>query len=318
MIKLKGGLYTHKMKINMNTNGKMSGAGIALAVIAVAAIVLVLGQMGYLEQFQSGTGGVTNSPSTCSDSTATLSFPAVDFYNQGTSVTSDPTVRKTTSSGTTSYVNGTSSTSFGVGDKLQVLYKGGDYIDATGEEFEVSCGLTSAPEQKLFATNTNTFRVFNTNNQLLTDAAAGGATNQSSSAAPISLELKIDSRTDQSTGDLVIVIESTNTTSTRSLTLSGPGAVKVSLPTFYTGNAALSVSEAYEVPAVVDGNTATYTLQIEPESGQTVGAGDDSIYVTAYSKQAFRDADGSFKVGIENSQGVIQYEDTWDFDFMIT
>ena len=90
------------------------------------------------------------------------------------------------------------------------------------------------------------------------------------------------------------------------------------MPTFYTSNAALSVSEAYEIPAVLDGNTATYTLTIEPEAGETVGGGDDSIYVTAYSKQAFRDADGSFKVGIENSQGTIQYEDTWDFDFMIT
>ena len=36
-----------------------------------------------------------------------------------------------------------------------------------------------------------------------------------------------------------------------------------------------------------------------------------------YSKQAFEDVDGVFKVGVEDSNGNTKYEDTWDFDFLI-
>jgi len=211
-------------------------------------------------------------------------------------------------------------TAFNYGDEVQVLTSASDYIDELVDVITVKCG-TNRVVKELYATSENTFRAFNTNSNLMSDVActtAGNAVNQSDSSSPISIDLRIDSTTDESTGDLLIVIESSNTTEVDDMVLSGNGAVKTSTPEFYTVAGAGSITRAYEVPALIDGETNSYTISISPESSATIGAGENSIYVTAYSKQAFVDTDGSFTEGYENIDGTVKYEDTWDRDFCIS
>lgn len=299
----------------MNNKGKMSPLIVVFAVLLLVGIGwLIYGQTQQSQQSTAieqqslkATGDCENAP--------TLTTSLLNAVNPGTEV-----------AGATFYanVNGeyigtvTNNTEYNYGDKVQILASVSNYIDEIINPFTVKCGINRQTED-LYATDTNTFRIFNTNGNLLTDSATGGATNQTASASPISLDVKIDSKTDQSSGDLVIVIESDNTTEVDDMVLSGNGAVKVDVPEFYSVAGAGSIARAYGVPALIDGETKSYTLTINPESGQTIGGGglDNAIYVTAYSKQAFVDVDGSFKVGVENEDGTTKYEDTWDFDLVV-
>jgi len=214
------------------------------------------------------------------------------------------------------YVGTTAPSSYQKGDEIGLLISKTNYVDIIVEDFKAACGNNIVAED-IFATSTNTFRIFNSDNNLLTDAAAGGATNQSTSASPISLEVKIDSTTDESTGDLIVVVEAENTTEVDTIKFSGSGVTDADIPQFYSPVAAGSISDAFRVPALLDGESKSYTLTLSPETGITIGAGTTAVYVTAYSEQAFVDVDGTYQVGVEDSDGTSKSEDNWDFDFMI-
>lgn len=293
--------------------------GQALGIIMVLAVVVIAGGLiwaGVSNGWFSGTNEQAIQDRVLSsgdcETAPSITVAAVNKINKGTTVT---TADNCSVNGV--YVGGIP-TNLQKGDKVGLMVGAADYINTIVPEFLVGCGQNTVPVE-LYATSTNTFRIFNTNNQLLTDAATATITNQSSSAAPISLTVYIDSTSDESTGDLVVVVESTNTTEVDDIVLSGlGGAKKTSVPEFYTQNSAGSIVKAFDVPQVLDGASVTGTLTLSPESGQTIGSGDNVVYVTAYSKEAYVDTDGLFKVGVEDSDGTTVYEDTWDYDFVIT
>ena len=294
----------------MNKRGQ-SGT-VALWVLVALAVV---GVIYFFATSQTGFGsdGGTTDPALCSEPTTTMTFPAVNALKQGTTVST--TVQASIDGATPISVG--NATSFTVGDTVELLHTAGNFIDLKLDAFTVTCGLAQAPTANVLATGTNTFRIFNTNNQLVTDAAAGGATNQSSSASPINMDIRVDGTVDESTGDLIVVIEATNTTQVDNIVLSGlGGASSVAVPEFYSATAAGSIVKAFSVPEVLDGASVSGTLTVSPESGQTIDA--TSVYVTAYSQEWFVDVDGEFVYGVEDSDGTIQYEDTWDYDFLIT
>lgn len=289
---------------------------VILAVVAVLAVVWVVGGQGFSvagTQTDPTTGLKLDSSVDCQDP-PTVSPTIVDALNMGTSVSANMVARLN------NQFKGaiTSSTEFQRGDNVQVLFGASNYLNQTTDEITMECGPNDV-RAEMFATSTNTFRVFNTNGQAVTDNVAGGVTNQSSSAAPISMEVKLDSTSDQSTGDLIVVIEHVNSSAVDKIELTGSGVSSATTPDFYTLNNAASKVEAFSVPALLDGAVGIYTLRFTPKSGKTIGgdAAGDGVYITAYSTQDFPDTDGTFQSGIENKNGVLKYEDTYDFDFLI-
>ena len=245
-----------------------------------------------------------------------VSLSLLDAINRGTtiSLSSAKTIVNGKFIGNTAFASKT----YEFGDKVQFVYNKSDYIDEISETVTVKCGSNSLSGD-LYATDTATFSVFNNDGNKVTDGTGAVATWQAGSTSPINMEVRVESKSDQSTGDLIVVIESSNTTQVDDLTLSP--ATEVDVPEFYAVAGAGSIAKAYKVAALKDGEAKSFTLNLNPESGVGIGdsasEGNNTIYMTAYSEQAYVDTDGSFKVGIENSDGTIAYEDTWDYDWVI-
>lgn len=211
------------------------------------------------------------------------------------------------------------SATFSYEDDLEILVSKDNYLDEKIEVDDLKCGSNSA-KAEMYATSKNEFRIFNTNNELLDDDDSDGATTtQSSSSSTISLDTRIDSTTDESTGDLVIVVE-TDTSEVDSVSLSGfEGVSEYDDEVEFRSDefSESSIEKAFNVDAVLDGNTASGTISLTPESGETIGDSGTPVYVTAYSKQWFVDTDGTLQYGIEDSNGDDKSEDNWDFDFYV-
>ena len=212
-----------------------------------------------------------------------------------------------------SFTSGSSGTKFNVGDKVKLIVEKANYIAFVSDEIEIeSCGKNSE-SLLMYATDDSTLQIKNSVGNVVTDASTGGATNQSSASTNIDMEWKITGNSDKSSGNLLCVFEASNTTVVDDIVLSGAGEVDV--PEFYTVAGASAIAKAYDVDALVDGDSRTYNLRFVPESGKTIA--DVNVLTTCYSEQAFKDTDGSFVVGVEDTDGTNKYEDDFDYDFYI-
>ncbi len=286
----------------------------ALAVIAI----LTLGGFWYLSDVQQAQ--FIGREKDCSIApTIGLSVFDADEDKAGTAITGYTTyIRVNGVYLGSATLNGSSATTFAYGDNVEVLVDKNGYLDTSITVDNLDCGKNYATA-RMYATSTNSFRIFNTDGtSRLTDSATGGAVNQSSSSATMNFPIHIDSTVDESTGDLVIVVE-TNTTEVDTISLSGLGGASSSdTPGFYSAQGSSpTIDQAFEVPAILDGASVSGTLTLNPESGQTIGASGTAVYVTAYSKQEFVDNDGTFGYGVEDSRNNAKYENTWDHDFYI-
>jgi len=290
---------------------KMNKKGQAVAIWIIAVVVILAG--GFFLVSQTALGGSDAIPTSedCEIDT-TLRLNVVDAINKGTAVTAGGVV-KVNGGINKAYVSGT--TTFSPGDEVELLVNASNFVSTIANTGPLKCGVNEL-DVELYATDDAAFTIFNSEGDAVTNNIVGGAINQTTSSSTINMEVRVEGVSDQSSGDLVIIIEATNTSEVDDMILSGEGATKVSVPEFYTINGAASIVRAYEVPAVVDGVARSYTLAVSPESGETIGlAPVTAVYVTAYSKQAYVDVDGTYKVGIENADGTSQAEDDWDYDF---
>lgn len=239
-----------------------------------------------------------------------------DAINTGTAVSSVTLTYRKNGDFVGTFTSGSSGTKFALGDVIEILMDKANFISKVSAPVKIDrCGSNPHTEF-LYATDTATIQIKNSVGDVVTDSATGGATNQSASATNIDNEFKITGNSDQSSGDLVCVFEATNTTEVDDIILSG--ASKVDVPEFYTLNNANSIAKAYAVKELIDGDSRVYNLRFTPESGQTMGAGGGTaVYTTCYSEQAYKDVDGTFKVGVEDTDATTKYEDTFDYDFLI-
>ena len=287
----------------MNKNGKMNPVWIL--VIGIVALFA----LGVIKLPQGSTAGTEPLPDGSCELAPTLVNVTLNGVNPGSAVTG------------TSFpirVNGVYQgtiipSSFAYGDSGELIVVAADYIDTKVLFGPLGCGKNTVTV-KLYATDDSSIKVFNDVGTVVTDDILGGTTNQSASSTVIDQEIKFIANSDQSSGDLVCVIEATNTAEVSTMVISG--VTKVNVPKFYTVAGAGSVAEAYEIPALIDGASKIYNLKITPESGQTID--DTAIYFTCYSKEAFVQPDGTFSYGIEDSDGTAQYEDEFDYDWLIT
>lgn len=281
-----------------------------MGTVMIIAVLGLLGLFGWVAWSQGWFSAQTIVSEKDCSTAPSISLNGIDALNKGTAVTI--TQNHTTVNG--DYVGTSAPSGYQRGDVVELIVSSANYLDKKLAPITLDCG-TNIIKEEVYATSTNTFRVFNTDGNPLSDNIAGGSTNQSTSSSPITLKICIDSTVDQSTGDLVIVVEANETTLFDTIKLSGlPGAKDVSNPDSYSANVANSLVKSFEVSALLDGVSECGSLTFSPESSQTLSG---PVYITAYSKQWFADKDGTFKYGIENSDGTTKYEDTWDFDFHI-
>lgn len=305
-----------------NKQGKMA----PLVSILIVFAILAMGVIAY-SVFQQTEVASPESPAAIKELTdcsvaPSLSFSVVNALAKGTQVTTHETTRLNGAL----QVPGVTPTSFQYGDSVVILYNATDYLDVIGSPHSMTCG-TNTLNQEIYATDDPTLRIFNTDgnriaNNVLDTCVTNTGVNQSSSASSISMKIEIQSAPLQSSGDLVMVVEVDNSTEVAysGITLSGTGVSDGDILSTYALNSTASVVRAFNLPASVNGVLNTYYLNLAPKSGESIGPADSAgteVYVTLYSKQAFYDTDGTFKVGIENADGDTKYEDTSRFGFCV-
>jgi hypothetical protein len=288
----------------------MAKNNIAVILIIGAIVLVALGVFKIPGWGSTTDGGTPTGGSEC-EQNPLITVSAVDAILGGTSIT--PVVYARINDNY--YGQITSGNAYGgKGDKVELLYTEAGAIGVVKKGIVLGCGNNVFTE-KLYRNTSGAFTIYNSGNSQLTDSAAGG-TNQSAISSSADLEMRIATDNDKSTGDMIIVVEATNTTQVDRLILSGfPGVTKVAVPKFYTVQAAGSVVEAYQISPVSDGATATGFLKISAESGQTVDK--TAVYVTGYIPNCFVDDDGTFKCGVEDSDGTQKRLFEFDYDFMV-
>jgi hypothetical protein len=306
----------------MNKRGKMAPGVTILIVVAVLAILAISFVVVRNEVISPTTPGAGGSVTDC-ETAPNLGFSVVNALQKGSGVTVLESIR----------LNGVLQTpgvvpaAFQYDDEVEVLYNASNYLDNIGALHKMTCGKNTL-NNEIYATDDPTIRIFNTDgnrigNCLTAVTAVNALVNQSSSATAINMKVEIQSAPLQSSGDLVLIVECDNSTEVgfSDITLSGTGVTDASVPSTYTNNATISTVRAFNVPASVNGALTTYYLNLNPKSGQTIGAtGSAGTYcqITTESKQAFIDVDGTFQTGVVNANGVAQYEDIATHGIAIT
>ncbi len=287
-------------------------ASFALLIVVLAGGFYMLStensQTGSIEE-KEATGDCNIAPSVA------LSMFNEDGDKLGTAVT--PTTTYVIQNGKYLGAKVLNTSTFGFGDKIEILASASNYLDTVVTVESLKCGSNSVIGY-MAATDVSSFSIKNTDGTaVLSDTAVGGAVNQSSSATVMTFPIRMDSKNDESSGDLVIIIE-TNSSEVDSITMSGlGGAAGTDMPEYDDQFSGSSISEAFNVPAVKDGASVSGTFQLTPESGKTIGAVLTPVYVTALSKQSFVDDNGSFGYGVEDASGDSKYEDTFDYDITV-
>jgi hypothetical protein len=305
----------------MNKNAKTNMWMVLLIIVGlVVAGALIYGQF---SQSQAGTQqaqALTEVAEGC-ELDPTLDWTVVDTINPGTSVSG---------TGPVAIVNGvykglvSTSTKFAKGDSVELLINGTGYISKAIAPITASCGINSVQAELVKLDGSPSVKVFNDDGNRLTNDANGGVTNQSSSASPITIEMRLTAPADEGIDSAVIVIESSNTTEVDDIILSSESATveKVSKPEVHSAESSSNdeIIKAFRVTNIADdGATTTFNINIQPESGQTMGTGDNTVYITWYIEQDFIDTDGIFQLGVEDADGTAKHVSAAsdDYDFSI-
>ena len=298
----------------MNKQGKVGAGIMALMVILVIGLLAV----GYVAVSQNIGGGADTDAESCGDSTATVTYTAKNEYSRSSSVSGLSVYGKI---GDGAIQNLSAVSSLPVGAVISdIFYSAGDYIDAKAPSFTVACGQTTAPIVNMKPTSDpSTYLIKNDAGTTLTNTATGGASNGTSTAGTLELELRIGATTDVTTGNLYIVMEYDNSTEVDEISLSGTGVDSLgnAVPESYTKEASNSVIRSFKIAEIEDGATGSFTIKLTPESGQTIGGSEQALRTTIYSEQAFEQPDGTVGVGVEDSDGSDKSEDSSDYDVFI-
>lgn len=301
----------------MNTHAKAGTGTVLLGVVGVAIVALLI----YIAFFSGGTV-IPN-----------YNLPQVSGGNCEIAPTISPNVVNALSRATAvspvmqAIVNGqnkgiiTSSTTFSKGDKVEVMINASSYLNQKFEVASLDCG-TNAPNVDMYDDSTATISIKNdAGTAVLTDAAGGGATNESNWAlgGTKNFEMKLTGTDKTSTGELVFVIELAEPANVSSVTISdttsGAAMTKLSaVPDGLTVSGTNQYRVAFELPAIEGATAKTYNINIAAASAKDISG---AVYTTMYSKNYFIDTDGKIKLGVVNLEHATTYGNTYDYDFFV-
>lgn len=252
---------------------------------------------------------------------------AYDAINTGTAVTDNARGLRNkipigaNTEGTTTYVKE---------ETIELLVGASGYPNVSASFGPVKCGTNTVPIALSKLDGVGEIKIYNTAGNILGDGYEGIDTyeNQSTSSTPMNLKMTYTVPADEAVEMMVLVIECSNGTEIDDIELSSSSGAKVSkgtLPEFHSTESSdnIEVTRTFEITDIDDdGQQEVFNINIQPESGKTMGTGDNACYVTPYVGQAFIDTDGSIKVGIEDSEGGSEYVvsssgSSGDYDFSI-
>lgn len=313
------------MSSNKKGQGALATTLIVLAVLAViGGIIWATGALN-IQQPGGDQDGV-QVPSSC-DTEPYLNPSVVDGQNTGTTLTdvnytaivNPESVNGNNVEGGTfigDITTGSSGETFSAGDTVALLAQKSGYINEVETVEITDCGSnrvsfqldqTSAPEVTI--RNEDGDRTTDTSN-----TSTDGTVIENSSTS-ISVDVDFQSSGEESTSELVYVIEAANSSQVDGVNLASAGSE--STPEVYSGQALNSRTSTFAISELVDGASETYTLTLEPASGETIGDPNMAVYSTGYAKQWFADTDGSFTYGIENDDDNAEYEYSFTRDAVV-
>lgn len=296
----------------------MSKKGMSgIAVFGAILIIILLGIVAY-GTYQS-IGGKPSGIGSCPDSSATVKWASDNLLNASSLASPTVSCKESTDGGSTYSEAVANTTSYPVGAKLRCLASGTTFLNAV-TDYDVPCGGGNLIV-KAFGTSAPTLKMWDDDGNPLTDA--DDAT-QNVSRVPAggssSIQLRVLSKNDQSTGDMIIILKSDVANETASFSVSGADCSSAYAPSFsvspelvgFAGSGA-NIVGACKVSPVKDADSETYDITIQAKSGAPIG--NSTMNLSLYGIQAFEDSDGSFKVGIEDSSGAKQYAWAQSFTF---
>jgi len=190
------------------------------------------------------------------------------------------------------------------GQTYDLLFTNATYHSVYAQGYVAPQGTTASLEQKMLGNASVTIRVFNTDTQRMTDG--GGAVNQSvATGGSYNLNVFMDGQDLKGTGDMMCILEGSDTNKIQKLTLSGGGATfsGQQKPASYSLLGTSSGLWVYDV-SPVDGATSTqFTLGVQSKSGQSISG--ETFKIDCLTKEHFIDpVSGDVAFGIEDSNGV--------------
>lgn len=275
--------------------------GWALVVI-VALIVAAAFQMHW---FGLGTNGVEAGGTTVVTAGVTYSPVLTDKANVGTTV------------GGTKYISvndapyQTGLTSFNAKDNLKVLIVNGTTYHNAVTSSIIPAGVTSIYPSVTFNKNaTVTMTVYD--QFTLLDAAGAAANATIASGETKNLDVYLQGTSDQSTQDMVCVVETSDNTKVEEITLSGATKTSRGKPSSYTLMGTSSAVWVYDMAPITDSAKVQHTLTIKSKSGQD--ASGTQYKIACMTKENFLDSKtGAISYDIEDSQGVAKSMATYSF-----
>lgn len=304
---------------NKKAQKRNAPKGLTVTLIILAIVTLILGIVAGV-MWMTGTGffAEAGKPGTTNNNQGTggcevapsISTNVLNGLSKSTSVTTG------TQAIIDGYYHSSVPSTLQKGSVVQLLYNASNYIDVYGDKFILDCGV-NLETQYINATDAITLEIKD-GDTTLTDSASGGANNASNVSDGGSDTLKvlftgIDKKT---SGDLVYVVELSESANVSDVTLSldGKALKEVDTPTFHIYGLSNPYEQAFVIPAIANAVEEEFKLVYSAKSGKNIYG---AVYTTAYSQQAFVDTDGTFTIGVEDSDGTAKYEDTFDYDFVI-
>ena len=229
-----------------------------------------------------------------------FSFVGSNALQGGTSVT--PTTYVSTNGGaySSSIVSGTP------GDTVDLLFTSTGYHSVFLPGVAVATEPTQNFNVKFYQNGTVTTTIFNNNDDKLYDTAGTG--NQTVvSGGTYNMRIRLDGQDKKSTNPMRCILEASNGTAMKSMTLSGLGAVfkNKEKPSSYALNGSDSEVWVYDIDAITGAVSPGGTIGVQSETGMSLA--DSRFKIDCYTKESFIDTEtGDVMVGIEDSQGTLQ------------
>ena len=295
-----------------------------LALIGLALIIGSLYSAGRLSGLigsvtgaaSGGAKGVEEQPGVVCGVNPSVVLTVTDALQPGTAVTASGQYR----------INGvyTGYTSPTVKGTADVVLNASTYLNALLTGKSITCGSNQIAATMYAVANATESIYDNSGINILTNAAGGGAHNEtvmSASGGQYNWRLHMVGVDKKSTGTMLLIVDltapSANVSSVSLSSITGsPAPTPVAVPSGYSSQTSGGYSAAFLIPAVTGASTADYNLQVQAKTGYYVTS---AVYTSTYSLQPFVDSDGTFNVGSTawNSLGAAKYNTYQTYNFLI-